>query len=182
MNWIKKIYNFIGLCGATFCFYHAAVYAIKGDKPHIQPKYDKSIQPHIDEYELITGKKVIFKIEIKDIKGIYAAVDGLCRRRNERMRYRIIELNKNAWHEMNYDERRWLIFHELGHCLEGREHLDHDRASCHPNFPQEKREVMHSCYKPFKSKALYKKAMWLFFKDTCMLPKCLKRRKLTNRK
>ena len=35
-----------------------------------------------------------------------------------------ISIDQNYWNEMNYDDRRAVLLHELGHCIAGRDHLN----------------------------------------------------------
>lgn len=42
----------------------------------------------------------------------------------ENKKYKSIEIDREKWEELRYWERKWLIYHELGHCTLDREHLN----------------------------------------------------------
>lgn len=44
--------------------------------------------------------------------------------------YGNILINSNLWVDYTDDQRRWLVFHELGHCLLGRDHLPANGLTC----------------------------------------------------
>lgn len=49
--------------------------------------------------------------------------------------YEEILINETWWQQYNEDKRKWLIFHEMGHCALGKEHSDNDEDIMYWQLP-----------------------------------------------
>ena len=63
---------------------------------------------------------------------------------------REIKLNKTYWDERTEDERRSLLFHELGHCVEDLGHTDGAlNGDCTVQYDDDTVKVMDACTEPY---------------------------------
>ena len=94
---------------------------------------DERLSPYFDRFEQeaqIRGFDPDLSSENIEafIQNIFpGTVAGQCQRNDDRPSQIIID--ENVWNSSSDTEKEFLIFHELGHCILGRVHLD----STHPD-------------------------------------------------
>lgn len=111
---IKNIISLIILSGLFACSDSDAMFI-----PHTEERDPRTIHginpifyPYYDEYEEACGKNVDIPIDF-GYTGMYAGTCTFWRGKNN---YSQININIDHWESMFEGQRRWLIFHELGHC------------------------------------------------------------------
>ena len=92
---------------------------------------DPAIQSYFDEFAaqgLLRG--VVIDYHTSGVEGIFDdlgdGVNGQCQHRS-RGSDRVV-VDRNYWNQSTDIEREFLIFHELGHCILDRTHLDNKTA------------------------------------------------------
>jgi hypothetical protein len=110
-------------------------------EPRTKPHYvgvDKSLQPELDEYvKLAKQNGIKFKrpitMGISDINvpiGTESRVVGICFNYSQ---FKEIEIDKDQWKYHSEISRKSLLFHELTHCLCGRNH-DYGNGEAYPTI------------------------------------------------
>jgi hypothetical protein len=92
-------------------------------------KIDSRLWPYFNEFELLAnsfGLNIDLSLydltaEIKQINENHIA--GICQYTN-RSNNRYIQIDQDFWNNSNSLYREYIIFHELGHCILGRDHLE----------------------------------------------------------
>lgn len=94
--------------------------------PHQEEKDPRTITsinpefaPYYKEFQDVCNIVPTTPIDFKEIESPSV---GLCRMWTGQKVYTQIEIDPSYWEKASEPHRRWLVFHELGHCLLGLEH------------------------------------------------------------
>ena len=89
---------------------------------------DDRLKPYFDEFKKegeLRGLNLNLSPEVIEafIQNVISqSVAGQCQRNTDRPSQ--IILDENVWNQSNDSDKEFLIFHELGHCILNRDHLD----------------------------------------------------------
>lgn len=85
---------------------------------------DPTFDNYVEEYEGYSALKAgHVPIYFADLKENVAGVCHYFRIGKGPIRWGYVEIDQEYWQEMSEKQKANLIFHELGHCIEGREHV-----------------------------------------------------------
>ena len=86
------------------------------------PYKDSRVAPYIKEFEEtyhVDASFITARLADGDLIKNQADVVGLCEMNKRRITFR-----KDMWDAFGYQEKKILVFHELGHCVFDRDHRD----------------------------------------------------------
>lgn len=100
------------------------------EKEDVAPvsKVDEALQRHFNRFlEEAAERGADYQAEVAELEGYITAITrdgvvGQCHSSDEAPN--IVEVDEDFWQSASYTEREYVVFHELGHCVLGRDHLD----------------------------------------------------------
>ena len=93
---------------------------------------DQSVRPYIERFEAEAAiRNININIEESGIGAQIATIDGdaVGQCVSSQSRGEFLRLDERYWSRASDLQKEFLIFHELGHCFLGREHLDEEDGS-----------------------------------------------------
>lgn len=122
---MRSLIPFIISTITVFSFQNCAVpeYDVKYVAPPLDIVSDAIFAPYIQDFADHYGKDVNVPIVFKPLDSKWA---GMCYRTivNGIVYNAYIEINQLYWKQLSEYQRIGLIFHELGHCVLNREHVE----------------------------------------------------------
>lgn len=105
-------------------------------------KYKKEVKPFVKEFENLYNVKVKTDISFKNLPE----TAGVC------VNYLIgseIFIDSEVWDNLSFEERDWLVFHELGHCYFDLDHYDEMNIDNCPKSIMHRHSISYAntCYK-----------------------------------
>lgn len=104
-----------------------------------------SLQPSVDKFEQLLDVKIRFPVQFTD--GLRDNLVGVCYPTFPKL----VLIDSNWWAENTEPHKReQLIFHELGHCALGRDHMDTpNNSGCLTSIMAANQWVSEWCYNDY---------------------------------
>lgn len=119
-------------------------------------QFDKYIQEYeLDYSRLITDLPFKFDNLNEDIKDHKDLRVGVCHFFKEHMLFRSVSIDFKYWQKYSDEQRRFLIYHELGHCDGNLRHRDFKLVDGCPGSIMNHQIASHECAKKH----------WDYYKD-----------------
>lgn len=100
------------------------------EKEEVAPssQVDEALQVHFNRFlEEALERGADYEAEVAELEGYIREIStngvvGQCHSSDEAPN--IVEVDEDFWQSASYTEREYVVFHELGHCVLGRDHAD----------------------------------------------------------
>lgn len=100
------------------------------EKEELAPgsQVDEALLIHFDRFlEAAAERGADYQAEVAELEGYIKEISrdgvvGQCHSSDEAPN--IVEVDEDFWQSASYTEREYVVFHELGHCVLGRDHSD----------------------------------------------------------
>lgn len=86
---------------------------------------DQAFSPYVERFEAVTGA---FNDTPISFGNVVRPAIGTCTRYNDGYKY--VTINRSFWDRATDDQKEYLIFHELGHCVLNISHNDKTNNGC----------------------------------------------------
>lgn len=94
-------------------------------------KYDKTFKKHVNDFEDDWGLNIIdLEIIFEEIEQNYDSLTvilGVCKRKSNTTPR--ISIDPTTWPNLNETRKKLLIYHEMGHCVLHRDHIEGTNTS-----------------------------------------------------
>lgn len=86
---------------------------------HKSISVNDEFKPYVEKFKELYSLNFHIRVEFEDLEKTYV---GMCYYWDDG--HREIGIDQDRWQRLSADEREVLIFHELGHCILNRDHVE----------------------------------------------------------